>query len=109
MEQEGRGNADEGYQIADAVIDSQGAFADVVRAQREDSVDKARDASCRLRLQDDVAAVVEPDFYQQHSHQVPEVDESEHRHGGGAVGGQIHFERTFRMSEVQLEREGGNE
>ena len=81
----------------------QRARAEVAGAEGERAVDEARDAGCRLGFQDDVAAVVEPDFQQQHSHEVPEVDEAEHGHGGGAVGREVHLEGTFGMSEVQLQ------
>ena len=83
--------------------------AEVAGAEGERAVDEAGDAGCRLGFQDDVAAVVEPDFQQQHSHQVPEVDESEHGHGGGAVRREVHLEGAFGMSEVQLQGQGRNE
>ncbi len=33
----------------------------------------------------EILPVVEPDLQQQHHHQVPGVDEAEHRHGGVTV------------------------
>ena len=56
-------------------------------------------------MQDDVATVVEPDFEEQHRHQVPEIDEAEHRHGRRAVRRQVHFQRALGMAEVQLQRQ----
>ena len=57
------------------------------------------------RQQDDVAAVIEPDFEDQHGHQVPEIDEAEHGHGGGDVGREVHLERALGVAQVQLQRQ----
>jgi hypothetical protein len=62
-----------------------------------------------LGQQDDVAAIVEPDFEDQHSHQIPEVNVAEHGHGRRAVGREVHFRRTLRMAQVQLKRQGRND
>ncbi len=72
--------------------------------KREEPVDHACSAGRGLGFQDDVATVVEPDFEEQDRHQVPEIDEAEHCHGGGAVRRQIHFERALGMAEMQLQR-----
>ena len=50
-------------------------------------------------------AVVEPDFEDQDGHQVPEVDEAEHGHGGGGVGSEVHLGRALRVAEVELQRQ----
>jgi hypothetical protein len=57
----------------------------------------------RLREENDVPSVIQPDFQHQDSHQVPEVDEAKHGHRGGAVRRQIHFERTLGMAQMQLQ------
>ena len=58
-----------------------------------------------LREQDDVVAVVEPDLEDQDGHQVPEVDEAEHGHGGGGVGREVHLGRALGVAEVELQRQ----
>ena len=49
--------------------------------------------------------VLEPDLEQQHHHQVPGVDEAEHRHGRLEVGRQEDLERALGMAEVRLQRQ----
>ena len=105
MEKKGGRNADEGDEIAEPIVDPQGALADVVGAEGEESIDHACSAGRGLGLQDDVAAIVEPDFEQQDRHQVPEINEAEHRHGGRAMRRQIHLERALGMAEMQLQRQ----
>ena len=48
------------------------------------------------RPEHEVLAVVEPDFQQQHHHQVPGVDEAEHGHGRVQVGRQEDLEGALR-------------
>src|ERR1051326_4741006 len=105
VEQEGGRNADQGDEIAEAFVDGERTFAHVIGAEGEHAIDDSRQSRGALRFQNNVAAVVEPDFQQQHRHQIPEIDEAEHGHGGGAVRREIHFERAFGMTEMQLQRE----
>ena len=105
VEQEGRGDADERDHVAHPVVDAQRLLAHVVRAEGEQPVDEAERAGRGLGQPHDVLAVVEPDLQQEHGHQVPEVDEAEHRHGRGGVGRQVHLEGALRVAEVQLQRQ----
>ena len=106
MEQEGGGDADEGDGPTDAIVDAQRGGADVAGAEGEDAIEEALQAAGGLRKDDDVLAVVEPDFHQQHSHQIPEIDEAEHGHGRRAVRRQVHFQRALGMAEVELQGHG---
>ena len=54
---------------------------------------------------DDVGAEIQPDLDDQDSHEVPEIDEAEHGHGGGAVRGEIHLEGALGMPQMQLQRQ----
>ena len=80
--------------------------ADVGRAQRHDLVDPALPSGGGLREDDDVVPVVQPDFQHQHGHQVPQVDEAEHRHRRRGVWREVHLQRALGMAEMQLQRQG---
>ena len=95
----------EGDDVPHLVVDAQRLRADVVGPEGEQPVDVAQRAGRALGQPHDVLAVVEPDLQEQHGHQVPEVHEPEHRHGGGGVGRQVHLERALGVPEVQLQRQ----
>jgi hypothetical protein len=53
--------------------------------------------------------IVQPNLQEQDGHEIPEIDESEHGHGRGAMGRQVHLERTLGATEVQLQRQRRHE
>ena len=97
------------HEPARAVVHPQRFLADVVGAQREGPVHDAQGPARAAREQHDVLAVLQPDLEQQHRHQVPEVDEAEHRHRRRRVGREVHLERALGMPEVQLQRQRRDE
>jgi hypothetical protein len=79
--------------------------ADVVRPERQRAVELPLQLGAGLPGEHQVLAVVEPDFEDEDAHEVPEVDEAEHRHGRFAMRRDVHLVRAFGMTEVHLQRQ----
>ena len=117
VQQERGRDPDDGDDPADLRVEGQRALGQLVRAEGQGPVHEPHHPARLAREPDDVRPVVQPDLEQEHHEQVPEVDEAEHRHGGGRVRGQVHLVGPLRMAEVDLqrqrrreeEREGGEE
>src|ERR1017187_1758608 len=101
VEDESGWDADQGDNPADLVVDGEGMRADVVGTQRHHLIDQAQQPLAGLRQQNDLVAVVEPDLEDQDGHQVPHVDVTEHGHGRGGVGSEVHLGRALRVAKVK--------
>lgn len=75
----------------------------------EDPVDVPHQSRLLLRPHDHVLPVVEPDLDQEHHHEVPGVDEAEHRHRGARLRGQEDLVGPERMAQVRHQRQRGDE
>ena len=105
VQQERRRDADDRDEAADLVVDTKGFGADVVRPERQRAVELPLQPGAGLPGEHQVLAVVEPDLEDEDAHQVPQVDEAEHRHGRFAMRRDVHLERALRMAEVHLQRQ----
>jgi hypothetical protein len=91
------------------VIDAQGLGADVIGPERHHPIKDPFDARAATPGDHQVPPIVKPDLEHEHGHQVPQVDEPEHRHRRFAMRCDVHLVRSLGMTEMHLQRQRGDQ